>query len=75
MNHDALGNSYDDGVRLYLGDQGQSIFLSYADLATPARLRAAIYAQLGHKIPHYSNDQHAVIVRAVMAAAGMREAA
>jgi len=73
MSRDHLGNSHDAGVSLQLSD-GRSIVLSFSDLATPVRMRAAIYAQLGHKIPHYSDDQHADIVRVVMAAAGMRAA-
>jgi len=72
MNRDAHGNSYDNGVALQLSD-GSELVLSYADLASPVRLRAAFYAQMGHEIPHYSDEQHADIVRVIMAAAGMRE--
>lgn len=69
-----LDNEHDGGgFELYLNDeQGgrRSVFLSFADLASPERMRAAFYAQLGHSIPHYGMDDHAEIVRVLLAAAG-----
>jgi hypothetical protein len=69
---DAHGNSHEDGIAVTFRG-GREIRLTFADMASPERMRAAVYAQIGHEIPHHSPEQHEQVVRALMQLATLGE--